>query len=264
MEKRLNVNEHMDHALKKGLSDFLRQTYTFTGAGIAGSLGIATILSNLSNVESAMFPLFIGGFACAIGGGIGISTSKYTIHEKRFVNHSKNDHLNNGLIPSYCYSTNSRSRLLSFGALSVGMGMTLAPLVAIVPAYVLPASFVITSSIFAGSSAYAYWRPQGSILKYQAPLFGGLIGLVGMQIIGLGALAIAGPNILTEMIHSADVYGGIVLFTALTAVETQVAVKMYESKNPDHLGCATNLYLDFMNILIRITEAMAKAKANKK
>ena len=107
---------------------------------------------------------------------------------------------------------------------------------------------------------YARLRPKGSLLSLEAPLMAGLIGLVSIGLVGLASHIIFGPNIFSLALHSIDTYGGILLFTGLTAYNTHKSIDMYEKGDPDHLGCAVQFYLDFMNILIRIMEAMAKAK----
>ena len=89
---------------------------------------------------------------------------------------------------------------------------------------------------------------------------GGLVGLVGMGLVGLGSQLIFGPTMFSMALHSIDTYAGIVLFTAMSAYDTHKSIEMYENKDPDHLGCAINLYLDFINLLIRIMEVMAKIK----
>jgi FtsH-binding integral membrane protein len=61
-----------------------------------------------------------------------------------------------------------------------------------------------------------------------------------------------------------DTYGGILLFTAMNAYDTQLAMARYRDGDADHLGCATDLFLNFMNLLIRIMEALAKAQEHNK
>jgi len=57
-----------------------------------------------------------------------------------------------------------------------------------------------------------------------------------------------------------DIYGGILLFTGLTVYDSYQARLAYVRGEPDHLGVSVDIYLDLMNLLIRIMEAMAKAK----
>lgn len=68
----------------------------------------------------------------------------------------------------------------------------------------------------------------------------------------------------SDLWMNVDIYGGIVLFTGIITYDMYIAEKLYREGNHDHLGCSTKLYLDFINILIRIITIIAKAKQNSK
>ena len=78
--------------------------------------------------------------------------------------------------------------------------------------------------------------------------------------LGLGSTLIFGPNALSALVHNVDIYGGIGLFTLMSIYDSYMAKQMYLKGEADHLGCATTVYLDFINLLIRIMEALAKKK----
>ncbi len=61
-----------------------------------------------------------------------------------------------------------------------------------------------------------------------------------------------------QLLHNVDLYGGIALFTGFTAYDTHRAIDLYKRNDPDHLGVATDMYLNFMNLLIRIMEIYLK------
>ena len=42
----------------------------------------------------------------------------------------------------------------------------------------VPSAILLTTSISAGASLYAYLKPKGSLLKWGGPLMGGLLGLI--------------------------------------------------------------------------------------
>src|SRR5204862_7335952 len=111
-----------------------------------------------------------------------------------------------------------------------------------------------------GASIYAYMKPADSLLYLKAPLMGALTGFVGMGLLSIGSMLIFGPNAFSDMWYSFDTYAGIVLFTGFTAFDTQNAIQKYKENNPDHLGCAVELYLNFVNLLIRFMEILMKAK----
>ena len=63
---------------------------------------------------------------------------------------------------------------------------------------------------------------------------------------------VMGPNMFSFMIHRADTFLGVGLFSALIAYDTHVAIKSYELGNADHLMVSIDLVLDFWNILVRM------------
>lgn len=117
---------------------------------------------------------------------------------------------------------------------------------------------LMSGLVFGGSIIAAKYCQKGSLLVWQAPLMGGLVGLIGIGLVSIGTQLVIGPNIFSSALHSIDTYGGLVLFMGITAYDTHKAIDRYENKDPDHLGCSVELYLDFVNILIRIMEIMAK------
>jgi len=246
----------------KGLSDFIKRTYWFTGGGITATLALSQALS-LVQTPDFFLPALGIGFLTSIGSIIGLSYTKYTIHQKQILVKDKN--LREKII-DYWYSRNTNARLASYAGLVTGMSLSFSPMVAIVndiAPTILPASVLLTSCVFGGSLLYAKMRPKGALLAWEAPLMGGLLGLVGMGVVGLGSQLIFGPNLFSAALHSIDTYGGLILFTGMTAYDTHKAIDFYEKRDPDHLGMSVSFYLDFMNILIRIMEIMAKAQQKK-
>lgn len=114
--------------------------------------------------------------------------------------------------------------------------------------------------IFGGASAIAYALPKDSALGYGKVLFGSLLGLIVMQLVGLGSHYFMGSNALSNLLFTVDNYAGILLFIGFIGYDTHVAIKEYEKGNADHLGISVQLFLDLWNLLIRILEIMAKSK----
>lgn len=236
-----------------GLSKFLKDVYVFSGLGIGGSVMTSLILSGTGIGMSNPLILFGSGIIMSFASIYGIQKFKYV---------SRQENINNTIVE---YSENDPKRILSYGGLITGMGITMAPLVAIcttISPTILPLSVLLSSFVFGGSSLFAYYKPNKSLLRYQAPLMGALTGFVGMGLLSIGSTLLLGPNMFSNIWLNVDMYGGILLFSGMTAYDTHKAIEMYESKKPDHLGCAVDFYLDFMNILIRVMEIMAKAKKN--
>lgn len=57
-----------------------------------------------------------------------------------------------------------------------------------------------------------------------------------------------------------DTYFGLAVFTPLIAYDTYKAIQMYKLRNPDHLSCSLELYLDFMNVFVRMIKILQEIK----
>lgn len=143
-----------------------------------------------------------------------------------------------------------RSALYGVGVMGLGLGA--APLMAFASAVnpsIVPTCLGLTAAIFGGASLMAYKMPKYSMLGYGKVLGGSLLGLIGLQLIGLGSAFFMGPNAFSMMLLNSSSYLAVGLFTAFIAYDTHVAIKMYEMQQPDHLGASMQFLLDFWNIL---------------
>jgi len=95
----------------------------------------------------------------------------------------------------------------------------------------------------------AYRMKKDAMLSYGRILGGSLLGLIGLQLIGLGSVLIVGMNPFAAMLLNTSTYFSVGLFTAFIAYDTHLAIRLYEQRDPDHLGIAANFFLDFWNIL---------------
>ena len=232
-----------------GLQQFLQRVYTTAGTGITTTLAVpaAGFLFAPQFVNHAAPALLIGGALSSLAASVALGYTKYTVNAAQ------------------TQSTNSFPRQLSFFVLVGGtstMLMPFAQMIHEISPTIWPVATVLSLSTMGAATLWARSRPAGSLLSWQTPLYGGLISLIGTGFCALVAQVLFPASGVAAVLHSVDVYGGIALFTALTAYETHEAVDMYQRGDPDHLGCAANVYLDFVNLLIRIAEAMAKAKKN--
>ena len=125
---------------------------------------------------------------------------------------------------------------------------------------IIPTSLGITFGIFGGASAIAYTMPKDKMLGYGRVFTGSLIGLIAMQLVGLGSAYFMGPNALSSLLFTIDNYAGILLFAGLIGYDTHVAIKEYEMGNADHLAISIQMLLNFWNILIRVMQIMSRMK----
>jgi len=127
-------------------------------------------------------------------------------------------------------------------AFTVVMGIGLSTLFAVYTAYSLTQVFFITSATFAGASIYGYTTKKdltsmGSFL---------IIGLIGIIIASIVNIFMASSGL-----HFAISIAGVLIFTGLTAWDTQRAKEIYYSHGGDErfgVQFALSLYLNFINL----------------
>lgn len=235
-----------------GLKQFMNKTYVYTGSGILTTMGTGLLLSNTPEMFQYLPWLFGGGFLTGICGCFGLGWSRYKVHTTHFKHPETNK-----VIEAY-HSENTPERQLSYGAVIGGMSLMVSPLIAFanVSGILMPA-MLSTSLVFGGAIHYANTRKVGELEIWGSALYGGLWGLIGCSLTGIGSTLIFGPNMFSVFMHSIDLYAGIPLFAGFVAYDTHKAIDMYKQKDPDHLGCSVQLYLDFTNLLVRMIEIMA-------
>lgn len=85
---------------------------------------------------------------------------------------------------------------------------------------IIPVSIALSTGVFGAASLYAYMKPKDSLLGWGSGLYAGLLGMIGMNIIGLITSMVIGPNMFSMMCHRADTYIGLGLFSAFVAYDT--------------------------------------------
>lgn len=144
-------------------------------------------------------------------------------------------------IAKMSYST---ARLV-FMAYSVAMGLSMSMIFMIFTQSSIARVFFITASVFGAMSLYGY-TTRRDLSGFGSFLFMGLIGLVIASIVNMFLHSTG-----LQMVLS---YVGVLIFTGLTAYDTQMIRSMYyerdseESTNKKALMGALALYLDFINL----------------
>lgn len=134
----------------------------------------------------------------------------------------------------------------------IGLGCSAAPIFLFLDPSTVLTSLGMTTAIFGGASVAAYSTPNNCMLKWRTALAGSLFGLITLQTLGISALFFVGPNLFSTMALHYSNYITAGLFTFMIWYDTQVAIKMYERGEADHLGVAHSLLLDFWNIFLAI------------
>jgi hypothetical protein len=127
-------------------------------------------------------------------------------------------------------------------AFTVVMGIGLSTLFAVYTAYSLTQVFFITSATFAGASIYGY-STKKDLTSMGSFLIIGLIGIIIASIVNI-FLASSGLSFVISI-------AGVLIFTGLTAWDTQRAKEIYYSHGGDErfgVQFALSLYLNFINL----------------
>lgn len=146
---------------------------------------------------------------------------------------------------SFAPPANPNVKLALFFTFCFLEGMAIAPIVYVSAAKgVLFSALFLTFAVFAGFTAAAFLAPQGRLLAFQGPLFALLIGFVGLSFLNMFF-----PS---KFAHSILLYGGLALFSALVAVDTQNMIERARCGVGDHVQDALGLFINMMNIFVRI------------
>lgn len=248
-EESLSTNHYISKNV--GLNRFMQKVYNTTGLSILGALSTSYAILSLPISAVAMSQIAFGGMAATLVGLIGAQMMKpeYLVLTEALNNKEKTETI---------VARSSFMRKVLYGTGIMGLGMTAAPLlqfVSMVNPSIIPTALGLTGAIFGGASLMAYNMPKDKMLSYGPALFGSLLGLIGLQLAGLGAAFFMGPNPFSVMAFKSSSYIAVGLFSVFVAYDTHMAIKMYEMNQPDHLGMAVQFVLDFWNIftsLLRI------------
>jgi FtsH-binding integral membrane protein len=162
---------------------------------------------------------------------------------------------------------NSLMRIASFGIGCIGMGISATPLfyaVHQINPTIIFTTLGIASAFFGGASMITFMFPSGFLKGYGGALFGGITGLIGINIVSLIAKNYFGLTMLADVLQTAESFIGIGLFTMMIMYDTARAIRRYKQKDADHVGMAVQLLLDVWNLIIRIATEIAKSQNKKK
>ena len=114
-----------------------------------------------------------------------------------------------------------------------------------------------TGCVVGGLSLVALNAKPGSMEKFEAPLG---IGLGVIVAAGLGYMIFPMP-----LLHSISLYGGLAVFSGLTLTDTQKLVRNAEDSHEyDPINESLGIYLDTVNIFVRMLQILNDINGNKK
>lgn len=145
-----------------------------------------------------------------------------------------------------------------FWAYAATMGVSLSTIFLAYTSTSIARVFFITAGTFAAMSLYGYTTKK-DLSKMGSFLFMGLIGIVLASIVNLFMASSA--------LHFAISVLGVVIFTGLTAYDTQTIKNVYYSLEGDNelaqksaIMGALNLYLDFINLFVMLLRLLGDRK----
>lgn len=129
------------------------------------------------------------------------------------------------------------------------MGVSLSTIFAVYTAYSIVQVFFVTSATFAGASLYGYTTKK-DLTSIGSFLIVGLIGIIIASVVNLFLQS-------TAMQFAISIIG-VLIFTGLTAWDTQNAKRMYLQYQDSSMGIrfALSLYLNFINLFQMLLHLM--------
>ncbi len=153
-------------------------------------------------------------------------------------------------------SMSLRTAKTVFYAYAATMGISLASLFALYQIGSIFQVFLVTAVMFGATSLYGYTTKR-DLSGFGSFLFMGLIGLIAAGLINIFL-----QNSLFQLVISAI---GVLIFTGLTAYDTQKIKEIYYATDGDERSKAgvmgaLALYLDFVNLLMNLMQLLGQRK----
>lgn len=237
----------------KGFSRFMTRVYGYTGLGI----GVAMTSSAAAlMLGAAQVPLEVGaaGLVTTLAGSMGIEVIQ-PLQQERLDDE--------GVVLK---TVDPPLRHVSYWAICAGIGTMFSPSIVmynVVDSMTVPIAGGMTIAVFGGCMlAETYLSRRGvNVSIWQPALLGGLLTLIGCQVVSLGALWWCGPNAVTSALQCVDIYAGIPLFMGLAMADHAKARDMYYKQwSADHLACSSMLFLNAGNLFVRILQAVSQSR----
>lgn len=222
----------------------IRDTYLYFGGSLAISAASAVAVFRspalLNLVSRNGWMSIIGTFAVMIGSGM--------------------------LAQSIPYSPGFGSKQLAWAAHSAILGAVIAP-ICFIGGPLLTRAAWYTAGVVGGLSTVAVCAPSDKFLYMGGPL---AIGLGVVFASSMASMFLPPTTALGAGIASLSLYGGLLLFSGFLLYDTQKIVKraelypLYAPRPFDPVNSAMSIYMDTMNIFIRIATILAGGGGNRR
>ncbi|KAI8829433.1 inhibitor of apoptosis-promoting Bax1-domain-containing protein [Chytriomyces cf. hyalinus JEL632] len=221
--------------------EYVNETFRYVGAALVATASSAYMFSRNLALQRAMaqspIAFSIGGLVVTVGA---MFATLYTD------------------------PANTTQKHLLFASFAVAKGAMLSSLFLLNPAILIRAG-VYSAAIVGSLSWVAATSKSDRFLYLGGPLFGGLC-IVAVS--SLGAAFLPATSVAMPWLYSISLYGGLALFGGFVLYDTQKVIKhgQLASKGVvkrDAVNESVSLYLDFINIFVRLVQILAMG-GNKK
>lgn len=254
LSEEITINQELSRNV--GLNRFMQKVYLTTGVSLLAALATPYALLALPISSPTIYTLVKVGLVSSLIGFIGTGLTNPS-YQTRIETVSQNQNI------KLLVAKNSFMRHVLYGMGIFGLGLSVIPVIGMAnmmnPA-ILPTALGLTAAIFGGASVAGYNMPKNALISYGRVLLGSLVGVIGLQLVGMGSLYFMGPTPFANTLMSTSTYFSAALFTVLVAYDTHMAVRMYENGRPDNLGLAANFVLDFWNIFVSILKILTRQR----
>lgn len=210
---------------------FMVRVYNWMAAGLALTAAVAGIVAS----DEAMLQLIFGNTIIVIG---------LVIAQLGLV----------FWLAARVHQMSAMTATTVFMGYSALTGLTFASIFVVYPIATVGSAFVVTAGAFGATSVYGY-TTQRDLTSWGSFLFMGLIGIVLASLVNLWLASPAVQWVVT--------YAGVLIFTGLTAYDTQKIKQMNilgnegtEEDTKEAISGALALYLDFINLFLMILRIM--------
>jgi len=164
------------------------------------------------------------------------------------------------------YSPGFGTKQLAWAAHSAILGAVIAPICFVGGPIILRAAWY-TAGVVGGLSALAVCAPSEKFLTMGGPL---AIGLGVVFASSIGSMFLPPTTMLGAGLASMSLYGGLLLFSGFLLYDTQKIIKraevtpLYGAQQFDPVNNSISIYLDTLNIFIRIVTILSGGGSRRK
>ncbi|ORY39002.1 hypothetical protein BCR33DRAFT_788453 [Rhizoclosmatium globosum] len=222
--------------------EYLSESFRYVGAALALTASSAFALHRSPSFQRAMarspIAASIGGLVVTIGAMIGTMNTD---------------------------PTNTVQKHVLFATFALAKGAMLSPLFFLNPA-ILARAGLYTAAIVGSLSFVAATAKTDRFLYLGGPLFAGLC-VVALS--SLGAAFLPASSVALPFLHSLSLYGGLVVFGGFVLYDTQKVMAHGRLvsrgvQKRDTVNESIGIYLDFINIFVRMVQILAMGGSNKR